>query len=1293
MRRITRNTGAIIIALLLLGVASTAVCEGNIASCGYLQGQPKIDGNMEAGEWLGATRLSAFCSIEPNSKLANDATAAYVGISEDSIYFAFVCDQKDFTPSPAPAMADDGELWSADSVEVIIACPEKPLILYHFIGSIDGYKLDEKGEDRKWTAEWHYAAAKSEAGWTAEFRIPLSSMEGIPLDVVAMNVARNVRGANSQTSSWTRTARLTRQLGRLIMSADVPAVETQTPESREQLGMVVKIDNTTDMKQHYFVDVKAVRRADQKVVLAETNKVDFLEPAEKAVVTAIVTEKPGLYDLSCHVRHAESNQTVLRQDWAVEIPQPLNVELRKYLFHDKVQPMVYFTRSSAMPPTAAVTFRLMDGAKPVRSQTVSVAKTPAISSDPRWKPAMGKQVSCMFDLAGLEPKEYTIEVISSASGRGDDAVVAYLYFQKPAKPEWLDSDAGMEDTLPKPWTPVEVADQQVKMWGRTYTFAQNALPARIETQGKSILADPIRLACKVNGKDQDLKTVDFKIADAKETSATVVSKQTGNGLMLNTTSYVEFDGLIKIDIDVNVAQHASLDGLTLEIPIKQEFATLLQGQPDNPTRGVGMPWPSWTGHLNGLLGKNDVQGPWVDFMWLGTERVGLSWCCESPQFFSLKKPNTAIAIKNLGDRRVLQINVIDTPSKKKSFRLTFGIQATPVRPPSKPYVTGVNWYHYDFHYERTPTNVSPGFLTYPMKGNLPTDRGSISLDFDGVKEDYPVDWRHLLRLDFPTNPAIFATWNRQGKVLALVRKGPKEETLLYATDVNTLPSQLAFTWNADGYSMWIDGKVRATAKGKLFDGVTLDGGRIMVGGGAYCRGVAISSTDQPLTTTNAASANSPGVVLWDNLENIENINDVLFKTSPARCATQSGFSGGRITGFVDVHKSDDGRHRVWLSAGVENINWFEKWRKDFYWDYVMFAEYWGEFEALLRTEKYDEDLKRFITAAHDAGIKVMLHTTAVLGDVAPEVQLYGDEIWVEPKLHGWRRWAFDPQDAYYQAIVGQWQNATAHMARDLIKRYDLDGLYFDGTHYPRPDKNTWHGCGYVDDNSRLQPTHPLFEYRNWMRRIRRIGDAYKPDFRLDVHCLTNYTPTMSFADGQLTGEQYMMVADSFYGGSLRKLLTLDSFRSNFIGTQFGSQPEFHVDTRGDKLKLDNAQAVSLIHGVAVRREQWASITAAMKEFDLDVYSDRWHPYYENSVQAEPSDVKVSYCLGKDGRVLIFMANFGESTQTAKIRFPDAAGLPIGQSLRDRTNGKWAGYFTGEMELTLEPWKIKVLATE
>jgi len=48
-------------------------------------------------------------------------------------------------------------------------------------------------------------------------------------------------------------------------------------------------------------------------------------------------------------------------------------------------------------------------------------------------------------------------------------------------------------------------------------------------------------------------------------------------------------------------------------------------------------------------------------------------------------------------------------------------------------------------------------------------------------------------------------------------------------------------------------------------------------------------------------------------------------------------------------------------------------------------------------------------------------------------------------------------------------------------------------------------------------------------------------------------------------------------------------------------------------------------------------------------------------------------------VLIFMANFGESTQTAKIRFPDSAGLPIGQSLRDRTNGKWAGYFTGEMD--------------
>ena len=50
--------------------------------------------------------------------------------------------------------------------------------------------------------------------------------------------------------------------------------------------------------------------------------------------------------------------------------------------------------------------------------------------------------------------------------------------------------------VPQPWTPVEATDGTVRVWGREYAFTSNALPVSLKTQGRELLAGPIRVICE-----------------------------------------------------------------------------------------------------------------------------------------------------------------------------------------------------------------------------------------------------------------------------------------------------------------------------------------------------------------------------------------------------------------------------------------------------------------------------------------------------------------------------------------------------------------------------------------------------------------------------------------------------------------------------------------------------------------------------------------------------------------------------------------------------------------------------
>ena len=58
------------------------------------------------------------------------------------------------------------------------------------------------------------------------------------------------------------------------------------------------------------------------------------------------------------------------------------------------------------------------------------------------------------------------------------------------RPSWWQSDAGLTEAVPTPWTPVAVHGSSVSVWGRNYHFTDSGLPQAIDSDSTPLLAGP-----------------------------------------------------------------------------------------------------------------------------------------------------------------------------------------------------------------------------------------------------------------------------------------------------------------------------------------------------------------------------------------------------------------------------------------------------------------------------------------------------------------------------------------------------------------------------------------------------------------------------------------------------------------------------------------------------------------------------------------------------------------------------------------------------------------------------------
>jgi hypothetical protein len=240
----------------------------------------------------------------------------------------------------------------------------------------------------------------------------------------------------------------------------------------------------------------------------------------------------------------------------------------------------------------------------------------------------------------------------------------------------------------------------------------------------------------------------------------------------NTT---EYDGLVRVDMQVAPLQSGvSLRELTLEIPFRTEWASLVHWWPPDWQNWSGAKDPDWSKTAAGALDAQRVawRHDFCHFVWVGSDEGGLTWFCESSEGWT-GGGASALEIVREGKAVVFKAHLVSKPtSLRQPLHYTFGLQATPLKPWPPDWRSSVaQLLSPGAENQRWRPSVS---LEYPAKDHLRLDQGTLEMwlcpafDVQNPAAENPLEdhYGHGLFMLFTSpNDQTHLYWNVQQRAL------------------------------------------------------------------------------------------------------------------------------------------------------------------------------------------------------------------------------------------------------------------------------------------------------------------------------------------------------------------------------------------------------------------------------------------------------------------------------------------------------------------------------------------------
>ncbi len=356
---------------------------------------------------------------------------------------------------------------------------------------------------------------------------------------------------------------------------------------------------------------------------------------------------------------------------------------------------------------------------------------------------------------------------------------------------------------------------------------------------------------------------------------------------------------------------------------------------------------------------------------------------------------------------------------------------------------------------------------------------------------------------------------------------------------------------------------------------------------------------------------------------------------------------------------------------------------------LLVWRWWDAFSYTLPLG-HEERFPELVRACHERGLQVVPYAIGFLfSEGAPEARYFTDDFVIVPR----REWfidrlpGLDNQMTWRACRGGPWQDWALATTAQCMDEYDTDGVYLDGTTSPEACMNRLHGCGYVRPDGRTGPTFPVFETREFMKRLYTIVKSRKPDGHVDAHVSGCYNvPAIAFTTATWNGEHLGPI------DHLLDRLPLDMFRTEFMGHNVGVPADLLYYRMGG---FRRCAGLALLHDVPTRAETLD---------DLKLLSELWRVRGQFGCEeaqftgywaigdlatASPEGAYVSIWRRPESGVLAVIDNLGREAATVHVRFDLAALGLVGASAIDAISGAALAPAEGAVSLDLDAqdWRL------
>ena len=1246
-----------------------------------LQALPTIDGRLAPGEWDGAATVTGLAELGRKS-IAPVQPLLKVAWSDAGLLVAGEVPTAPGQKAKALATNWDGTVWDDDCLEIHVDHGHRHEKQYQYAINALGTRFDSIGGDKSYNAEWQAAAINEPGKWSVEVLVPWAAMGGPPapgqLDGFNLAVNSSWLGGILTWSPVQNGLHETRNFGHLIYATDL-AASLEGLDGRLSEPVRLRALGEGEVRAEAVLQRDTPEGTAQEV---DRQTVTIKAPGASPLPLSLPQEQGHPRTGKYRVRYTAAGPkgALLVQSGAVSVASPVTIGLQAFIREDTVNATVRLSPGSFAPDRTDIEFTAKGPAGQFIEQKVT--------ADPGTR-----QVAVRIPGARLAAGRLTFRAVARDRQTGQSYTVERA-LDNPLKPPWLGTKEGLTESVPAPWTPMKAEGEAVRCWGRVYRFARSLLATEVVTRDASVLAGPIRLHGRVNGQELTWQGSTATITAKGPTRVTLTGQATGPGVALTGTTLVEFDGMIRSDLTISPKGEATIQELTLEVPLKPQHARYLYHFPGR--------WGSVDN--SGFLPEKGWIHAFKPFVWLGDEDRGFSWFCESDQNWYPLDSQEALTIDRSPQAVTLRCHLVAKEQKiSQPLKYTFGFQATPVKHPEKTVWDYRITHHGTYGLESQPA-TSEGKIVYPAAGHVKREAGTFecwyrpALDDERnlpVKERKHMGNRGIFTVTYGDNTMAGTNcglyWNELTQGLVAWSRNAGVVTLNPSTTSEWKAGQwyhVAMTWDAQQIRIYRDGQLLSESPNNDFLPGPLEKAWIEIGG------------SQPLATVDEvrilgvarAPQPNPGeyqpdadTLLLDHLDDAFKPDGEDAETTPPVVSGKSGELGGTPSIGCKFVAGKFGKGlQIVLEGPRSSVEANKQWGTDAwcFWEWFEGGPYstFG-WPAPLFVEPLRGNIRPPLKRMTEIGLRVSPYMAySGIGAPSPLSRQFGAE-WSRQPLS--TQPAEPPQGHYFwdccaRSGFGDYEAAGTQWLLDELGFY---GCYTDGIAHCYPCKNTHHGCGYTDDKGVLQVTWPVFSTRETLKRMYRIIHAKHQDGYLVNHVSFNlFIPVMSFTD-------------VYYSGEHEQYEDLVKFRARWQGKQWGIWPILlGADEHGYTAMHET---YSLLHGASVwpqgaigRNDTERKTANLWKTYDAFGYRQaQWIPYYraETGLAKPDNDqVKASLYLHRGKRALIVIGNLSHEVVNCKVKLDlRAMGLP-GKSAKNALSERALPLDKGALSVRLRP---------